>query len=170
MVYIVDQAYFSLKDKFAVLSESGEVVYTVNSPLFAITSRFQFFNKENKEIAYVKRTPSQITSYIWYKSKKRHSNEDVIGVLEDNVKLLKHSYEVTLPIDIIWNVEGDFLGWKFVIKCNDEIIATVQKEMPELKDRYVVSVVKEENVENAIITAVLVDNAAHRSKKFRLFF
>ena len=70
MVYIADQAYFSLKDKFAVLSESGEVVYTVNSPLFAITSRFQFFNKENKEIAYVKRTPSQITSYIWYSRKR----------------------------------------------------------------------------------------------------
>lgn len=170
MTYNIEQKFVSFKDQYIVTDESRKVLYKVTSPLFAVTSRFQFFDVSGTEVAYARRVISQIPGFIWYTDKAHADNEHIRGVLEDEVKLTKHNYKVTLQENVIWKVEGSFFAWDFTVKSKDEsLIAVISKNTVDFKEFYKIEVGNEKDALNVFICVVLIDNAAHSQRPFRLF-
>lgn len=169
MVFYIDQTFFSLKDKYAVVDSANKLLYSVTSPTFAVTSRFRFFDKDETEVAYVKRLPAVYGAFIWYPSKQHSSNKDAVGVLEEDVKFTKKAYDVFLKDDVQWRVLGNFMAWDFTITEGENTIATIQKDVFNLKDVYAVKLTDDKNLLDVAMVAVMVDNLTHSKNAFRLF-
>ncbi len=149
MKLLFKQRLFSWFDSYDIYNIYGEVVYTVKGQL-AWGHTLKIFDANGLEIATVKEKV-----FTWLPRFEMYFGERYIGSINKEFTFFKPRFNIDFNG---WRVEGNFLEWDYkIISANENVIATVSKEIFRLTDTYTIDVYNEQDALCALMLVIAID-------------
>mgnify|MGYP001140266652 CR=1 FL=1 len=149
MKMYIKQKVFSLKDKFNIMDEHGNNLYSVQGKVFSMGKRLYIFDSNSKEVAFLKQKLWSLLPRfeVYIKGKK---GAEVIR----RFSFLTPKYLVEGPN---WNINGDFWAHNYEVSQNEEIIVKVNKKLFSWGDSYELDIKESNNEILALCTVLAID-------------
>ena len=111
----------------------------------------------NEELAYVKESPFRFLTQL-----KVYQGNDYIATIQQKMTLFKTKMTIQ---DIGWTIQGDFLGWQYVIKDEkNQTIAEVKAKMLSWSDTFEMTI-DDTQVDPIIVLAIILAIDTIRDKQ-----
>lgn len=143
------QRFFSWFDSYDIYDEQGNTMYVVKGQL-AWGHCLKIFDSNGIEIGMIK---EKIISFL--PKFEVYVDGQYTGCISKKFTWFTPKFEIDFRG---WHVDGDLFQWNYVIKDqNDEIIATITKELFNITDTYVIEV--KNNADNlaALMLVLAID-------------
>lgn len=143
------QRLFSWFDSYDIYNENGEVVYTVEGQI-SWGHCLKIFDAFGREIGMVKeRVLSLLPKFEMY------LDGAYIGCISKEFTFLRPKYNIDCNG---WHIEGDFFEWDYrILGTYGQNIATVDKQIFNFTDTYVIDVYEPQNVICALMLVLAID-------------
>lgn len=143
------QRLFSWFDSYDIYDENGEVVYTVEGQI-SWGHCLKIFDAFGREIGMVKeRVLSLLPKFEMY------LDGAYIGCISKEFTFLRPKYNIDCNG---WHIEGDFFEWDYrILGTYGQNIATVDKQIFNFTDTYVIDVYEPQNVICALMLVLAID-------------
>ena len=143
------QNLFSILDSYKIYYENGSIAYEVHGEL-ALSHKLRIYDAKGNEVGLVKqKIITLLPKFCLY------VNGESFGELKRKLSLLFPSYELTYNH---WYVSGDLFEWNYeILDENDQLVATVSKQLFHLTDHYVIDVVNEKDALLALMFTLAID-------------
>lgn len=150
MKLIFKQRMFSWFDSYDIYDENEQTVYTVEGQL-AWGHCFKIFDRSGTCLGMVKQ---RIMTFL--PKFEIYLGEDCYqGCITKEFAFFKPSFNIDY---IGWQVRGDFWEWDYeVVDRNENVIATVSKELFRWTDTYTIEVVDPKNALQALMLVLAID-------------
>ena len=126
------QRFFSWFDSYDIYDEQGNTMYVVKGQL-AWGHCLKIFDCNGNEIGVVKQRIFTLLPKFEVYMDNRY-----IGCISKKFTLFTPKFEINFRG---WIVEGDFFQWDYTIKNeNNDVVATISKEIFNLTDTYIIDV------------------------------
>ena len=169
-VLLLNQKQFTWVDRFNVYSDYEKVAYTVKGEFTSIKHHLHIFDVNGKEVATVKEKlfsmrPSAIVEAnpvdIVFEI-----NGKKIGKMNSKWSIGKRKFNLDFND---WNIEGNFVGWKYKILSGEKTIADISMKLLYWGDTYVVSYDETQNplLVLMIVLAIDVANAPKKTEDIK---
>ncbi len=143
------QRLFSWFDSYDVYDEQENILYIIKGQL-AWGHCLKIFDGNGNEIGTVK---ERIFTFL--PKFEVYIGEQYIGCISKRFTLFTPKFDIDFKG---WNAEGDFFQWDYQIKNqNNEVIATVSKELFHLTDNYTIDVKNNEDNLAALALVLAID-------------
>lgn len=145
----IRQKVFSMKDKFNIFDESGEIKYQAEGEFFSLGRKLHVKDTQGTEVILIKQ---KLVSFL---QKYSISVLDANPVeIVKNIRFIKHEYTIDE-----WNIKikGDFIGHNYFVERNGTIIATMTKEYLSWGDTYSIDVYNPADELIALSAVLVVD-------------
>lgn len=144
MKLLFKQRFFSWFDSYDIYDEYGQVAYTVKGQL-AWGHTLNIFDCTGRHIATLK---EQVLTFM--PKFEILINNQYVGEIKEEFTFFKPSFTVDCGG---WRVEGDFWEWDYRILSGPSVIATIQKQLFNWTDTYVIDV---ENPNDSLLALMVV--------------
>lgn len=143
------QRLFSWFDSYDIYNENGEVVYTVEGQI-SWGHCLKIFDAFGREIGMVKeRVLSLLPKFEMY------LDGAYMGCISKEFTFLRPKYNIDCNG---WHIEGDFFEWDYrILGTYGQNIATVDKQIFNFTDTYVIDVYEPQNVICALMLVLAID-------------
>ncbi len=148
MKLILKQKVFSWLDKYDIYNENQEVMFQVQGRMTFGRKLEIFDNTENHVATIEKKLVSWLPTY------KMYLNDEEVGKIKKEFTFFKPRFIVDYNG---WDIEGDFWGWNYQIKCGTDVIANISKEILAFTDVYTIDVLDETNMLEALLVVLTID-------------
>lgn len=150
------QRIFSWFDSYDIYDDEGNTLYVVKGQL-AWGHCLKIFDGNGNEIGTVKERILTILPKF-----EVYMDGQYVGSISKRLTLFTPKFDIDYKN---WRVEGDFFEWDYKIKNeNNEIVATVSKELFHLTDTYTIDVENNNDALSALALVLAID-AEKCSKK-----
>lgn len=126
----IKQRVFSWTDAYDVYDEFGKARYFVDAEFLTLGHQIHVYDKQTgKELGSIhQRLFTFLPTFDIVIDGREY------GSIRKQFSLFSPRYEVDFQG---WDVEGDFLGWDYCVKCGDGCIMTISKELLTWGDTYI---------------------------------
>ena len=149
MKLLFKQRFFSWFDSYDIYDEAGQTVYTVKGQL-AWGHCLKIFDAHDNEIGTVKeRIFTLLPKFEMY------LGEQYLGCIHKEFSLFTPRYHIDCND---WQGEGNFFEWDYeILNSAGHRIATVNKELLNWTDTYVIDVVDPRDALGALMLVLAID-------------
>lgn len=149
MKLLFKQRFFSWFDSYDIYDESGNVVYTVKGQL-SWGHCLKVFDAGGREVGTVKERV-----FTFLPKFELYVGDNYIGCISKEFSFFKPRYNIDCNG---WHIEGNFMEWDYSIIGQDgSDIATVEKQLFNWTDTYVIDVQNPQNALCALMFVLAVD-------------
>ncbi|MFE2776229.1 LURP-one-related/scramblase family protein [Aerococcus urinaeequi] len=158
MKLYMKQKLFSLKQDFNIYDHNQTPLFRVSGKLFSFGRQLRIYDVlTNEELAYVKESPFRFLTHL-----KVYKGTDYIATIQQKMTLFKTKMTIE---DIGWTIQGDFLGWQYVIKNEkNQTIAEVKARMLSWSDTFEITI-DDTQVDPIIVLAIILAIDTIRDKQ-----
>ncbi|HCT97408.1 MAG TPA: hypothetical protein DIC28_02640 [Aerococcus urinaeequi] len=158
MKLYMKQKLFSLKQDFNIYDHNQTPLFRISGKLFSVGRQLRIYDVlTNEELAYVKESPFRFLTHL-----KVYKGTDYIATIQQKMTLFKTKMTIE---DIGWTIQGDFLGWQYVIKNEkDQTIAEVKAKMLSWSDTFEITI-DDTQVDPIIVLAIILAIDTIRDKQ-----
>ena len=152
------QKLFSLKQDFNIYDHNQTPLFRVSGKLFSVGRQLRIYDAiTNEELAYVKESPFRFLTHL-----KVYKGNDYIATIQQKMTLFKTKMTIE---DIGWTIQGDFLGWQYVITDEkNQTIAEVKAKMLSWSDTFEITI-DDTQVDPIIVLAIILAIDTIRDKQ-----
>lgn len=148
MKLYMKQKVFSLKDRFTIVNEYGEVCYTAEGEFFTFLKKLHVFDHEGNEVAYLRQVFSFLPQF-----EVIVENHMVARVCR-KWSVLRPKYEIE---GLDWHVDGSWHEHEYEITDSSRVIVSVHKEWMSWGDSYEIDVKDPLDEVNALAVVLAID-------------
>lgn len=149
MKLLFKQRLFSWFDSYDIYDETGNVVYTVKGQL-SWGHCLKIFDSEVREVGTVKERV-----FTFLPKFELYVGDNYIGCISKEFSFFKPRYNIDCNG---WHIEGNFMEWDYSIIGQDGAnVATVEKQLFNWTDTYVIDVQNPQNALCALMFVLAVD-------------
>lgn len=156
MIFHIKQKAFAFADKFSIFDDNGLISYQMQGNLFSFAKTLTIY-KDNQQVAIIKQ---KLFAFL---------PTFEIFILDNPPILLKTKWSFLKPKYVVEpnqiEITGDFLRHQYQIEHNQQVIATIKKELFKLADSYLVSVSDHQDSLLVIALVIAIDAAIAISRK-----
>ena len=105
MKLYMKQKVFSLKDRFTIVNEYGEVCYTAEGEFWTFLKRLHIYDHEGNEAACLQQVFSFMPKY------EVIANNHMIAVVKKKISFPRSEYEITNDSRVIVSVHKEWMSW-----------------------------------------------------------
>ncbi|MGH2016469.1 LURP-one-related/scramblase family protein [Aerococcus urinaeequi] len=158
MKLYMKQKLFSLKQDFNIYDHNQTPLFRVSGKLFSVGRQLRIYDAlTNEELAYVKESPFRFLTHL-----KVYKGNDYIATIQQKMTLFKTKMAIE---DIGWTIQGDFLGWQYVITDEkNQTIAEVKAKMLSWSDTFEITI-DDTQVDPIIVLAIILAIDTIRDKQ-----
>ena len=158
MKLYMKQKLFSLKQDFNIYDHNQTPLFRVSGKLFSVGRQLRIYDAlTNEELAYVKESPFRFLTHL-----KVYKGNDYIATIQQKMTLFKTKMTIE---DIGWTIQGDFLGWQYVITDEkNQTIAEVKAKMLSWSDTFEITI-DDTQVDPIIVLAIILAIDTIRDKQ-----
>ncbi|KAF3302830.1 hypothetical protein FPV21_00935 [Carnobacterium sp. PL12RED10] len=158
MKLYMKQKLFSLKQDFNIYDHNQTPLFRVSGKLFSFGRQLRIYDVlTNEELAYVKESPFRFLTHL-----KVYKGNDYIATIQQKMTLFKTKMTIE---DIGWTIQGDFLGWQYVITDEkNQTIAEVKARMLSWSDTFEITI-DDTQVDPIIVLAIILAIDTIRDKQ-----
>lgn len=149
MKLYIKQKVFSWGDKFDIMNEAGEPVYSCNGEVLSLGKKLHLTDLAGNELAYIHQKLLSLLPKFYISR-----NGTDIATVKREFTLLKPSYKIE---GFGWQVKGDFLEHSYTILDGDRTLATVEKKWITWGDTYEITIDDSVDVIDALSVVLVVD-------------
>lgn len=164
-VLLLNQKIYTWVDKFNVYSDFEIVAFTVKGEFTSIKRHLHIFDVNGKEVATVKEKLFSMRPSAMIEANPVDITFEIdgkkIGKMNSKWSIGKRKYNLDFNE---WNVEGNFIGWKYKILSGENIVADISMKLLYWGDTYVISYDEKQNP-LLILMIVLAIDVANAPKK-----
>ena len=149
MKLLFKQKFFSWFDSYNIYGENGETLFTVEGQL-SWGHCLHILDREGTHIGTVQ---ERVLTFL--PKFELYSGETYLGCIHKELSFLHPKYHIDYNG---WQVSGDIFGWDYEISDeNDELIASISKELLTFTDTYTIDVPRSENLLPALMVVLSID-------------
>jgi uncharacterized protein YxjI len=142
------QKVFSLKDRFTIVNEYGEVCYTAEGEFWTFLKRLHIYDHEGNEAACLQQVFSFMPKY------EVIVNNHMIAVVKKKFSFPRSEYEIE---GLDWHVDGGWHEHEYEITNDSRVIVSVHKEWMSWGDSYEIDVKDPLDEVNALAVVLAID-------------
>jgi uncharacterized protein YxjI len=161
MKVYIKQKVFTLRDKFDVKDENGNVVFYVKSDWFSIPQKIRIFDKADQELFLIRRKLiSFLAKYTVF------IKDEEVASIRQKWSVLKKVFEVDCKYGKI-DLTGNIFALNFKLMLQDKEVASVNKALISFGDSYEINI--SEGYDPGLLTSIVIaiDNALHDESRRR---
>lgn len=149
MKLYMKQKLFSLKQDFNIYDHNQTPLFRVSGKLFSVGRQLRIYDAlTDEELAYVKELPFRFLTQL-----KVYRGNVYVATIQQKMSFFKTKMVIQ---DIGWTIEGDFLGWHYVIKDEqNQTIAEVKTKVLSWSDTFELTI-DDTQVDPVIVLAVIL--------------
>ncbi len=149
MKLYIKQKVFSWKDRFNIMNENGESVYSCIGEFWSITKKLHLYDLGEKELAFIQQKFwTFLPKYFIYR------NEQMVATVKRTLTLFRHHYVIP---EFNWEIQGDFWDHSYSIKCNGNSVADVSKKWFAWGDTYEIDIADDKDVIDVLSVVLVID-------------
>jgi len=148
MKLYMKQKVFSLKDRFTIVNEYGEVCYTAEGEFWTFLKRLHIYDHEGNEAACLQQVFSFMPKY------EVIVNNHMISVVKKKFSFPRSEYEIE---GLDWHVDGGWHEHEYKITNDSRVIVSVHKEWMSWGDSYEIDVKDPLDEVNALAVVLAID-------------
>ena len=148
MKLYMKQKVFSLKDRFTIVNEYGEVCYTAEGEFWTFLKRLHIYDHEGNEAACLQQVFSFMPKY------EVIVNNHMIAVVKKKFSFPRSEYEIE---GLDWHVDGGWHEHEYEITNDSRVIVSVHKEWMSWGDSYEIDVKDPLDEVNALAVVLAID-------------
>ena len=148
MKLYMKQKVFSLKDRFTIVNEYGEVCYTAEGEFRTFLKRLHIYDHEGNEAACLQQVFSFMPKY------EVIVNNHMIAVVKKKFSFPRSEYEIE---GLDWHVDGGWHEHEYEITNDSRVIVSVHKEWMSWGDSYEIDVKDPLDEVNALTVVLAID-------------
>ena len=148
MKLYMKQKVFSLKDRFTIVNDYGEVCYTAEGEFWTFLKRLHIYDHEGNEAACLQQVFSFMPKY------EVIVNNHMIAVVKKKFSFPRSEYEIE---GLDWHVDGGWHEHEYEITNDSRVIVSVHKEWMSWGDSYEIDVKDPLDEVNALAVVLAID-------------
>lgn len=148
MKLLLKQRLFSWFDSYDVYDENQNPVFNVRGKL-DFGHKLEIYDMSDNHLATLKQEV-----FTFLPKFEIYIAGNLVGEIIKEFTLFKPSFTIDMNG---WNVEGDFWEWDYQILNGNELVATIQKQLLNWTDTYVIDVVNKEHNLLALMVVLAID-------------
>ncbi len=149
MKLLFKQRLFSWFDSYDIYNEAGQTMYTVKGE-FAWGHQLRIYDATGVAIGCVKQR-----IFTWLPQYELYHDNRMVGRIQREFTLFKPKFTIDYNG---WRIEGDWFEWDYrILNANGQQIATVQKELFNWTDTYVIDVADPFDALCALMVVLAID-------------
>lgn len=151
MKLLIKQRVFSWTDSYDIYDESGNVRYFVKAKLLAMGHQLRVYDANGNEIGMIKQ---KLLTFL------PAFEIEIGGVTRGRIQRRFSIFSPKYQIDFNgWRVEGDFLGWDYVVYSGSSSIMRISKQLLHFGDTYVLDIVNPADELMGMMLVIAIDAA-----------
>jgi uncharacterized protein YxjI len=155
--FYIKQKVFAFTDRYKVFDEKQNVVYHVESKLFSLSHRMNFFRDADNTHLFVLRR--QILALLPRYFVTTPLGEDV-ATIQKRFTVLKHKLDISSTLGN-FTMTGDFLAHDFAVESGGRTVLEFHKKWISWGDSYEITIHDETNTEFLLALVLLIDDCLH---------
>lgn len=152
--YILQQKFFTIKDRYDVTDERGQVRFSIRGKFFSIGKKFWLSDPYGRDIYFVKQRLFRLLARY-----DVIQGDNTVGKIKKRLSLFSKRLKVTSDYGT-YKVKGNIFAWDF--KITDEagnLVGNVSKSILRIADKYTVDIYN--NDPFILAVAVSLDSIYH---------
>lgn len=156
MKLFIEQHILTWGAEFAVYNESGEQVYYVKGEPLSLSQKLHVYDRTGHEVIAIQR---ELMSWPAEYLISLHGHDPI--VLSEELTILRRCFRLDAAS---WEIQGDFLGYRYQITRHDQSIASIEKDWGNWVDYYALDVQNPADEWLALGVVLAIDCAKERGK------
>ena len=149
MKLLFKQRFFSWFDSYDIYDEMGNTVFTVRGEL-SWGHLLRIYDALGTEVGYIKEKV-----FTWFPKFEMYLGNNYVGSINKEFSFFRPRFNVEYNG---WQVEGDFFEWDYdIINQIGQRVATVNKELWNWTDTYVIDVYNPNDAVCALLLVLAID-------------
>lgn len=140
---------FSFRDRFTIQNEHLEDAFYAEGDFFTLGKKIKLFTVAGEEVLFIRQKLWTILSKYEF-----FVGDALICEMKQEFAFFKSKYNIVTPN---WKITGDVWDYRYEIKDDHGIIATVNKKWFSFMDAYEIDVYEEEYVELVLGVVIAID-------------
>lgn len=160
MRFLVNQKYWSIKDRFSINDEQGRPWFQVEGKIFTLGKKLTLFDMSGNEVFFLKQR-----LFSPFKKWDLMNNGNAVGLFK--AKFFHAPFCRTYYIqsgDTKLKIKGSYWGFNFRIYENDAQVGSISKKILRIADTYVIDIPNDNADPTIFVTAALIVDALHHRK------
>ena len=149
MKFYVKERVWSLKEKFDIFDEGGNVRYYVEGKFFSINNQFTLFDVLGRELYQINQ--DMFTLLPRFSLLK---NGQVVEKNKKKFTLFNHEFIIG---ELNWRICGDVYSHNFEINDGNNTIAFIRKKWFTIGDSYEFDIIDTSNIELVLAIIIMID-------------
>lgn len=133
MRFFMKQKAFSWGDKFTIKNEQGNDCYCVEGEVFSMGHKLHVYDAQSREVAYIHQKVFSFRPRFFIRMEGSPQELELV----QKFTFFKQEYYIE---NSSYLLEGNFSAHKFVLKSNQEVVMSVDKEWFTWGDSYVIDI------------------------------
>lgn len=158
MRFYIKQKVFSLKDRFRIMDETQQELYSVEGKFISIQNKLALNNMDGSQVLNAKR--KMFALFPRYDIFTPHSEH--LATIQKKFAL-RPKFSVYVGNEEL-QVEGSFFGHSFGVLRNGTEVASIQKKVISWGDTYEINILDELNTELYLFIVIIIDQIIHEQK------
>ncbi|NBK97403.1 MAG: hypothetical protein EOM50_05200 [Erysipelotrichia bacterium] len=149
MKLLFKQKIFSWFDSYDIYNEQNEVVYRVQGKL-SWGHCLHIYNQNDEFIAHIQEIVLTLLPKF-----ELYEHEQYIGEIKKELTFFKPVFTINFNG---WQIKGDIFEWDYeIIDAHGNLIATINKELFNLSDTYVLDIQDPSNALHVLMVTLAID-------------
>ncbi len=153
MKLLIKQRVFSWTDSYDVYDEDGNIKYFIKAEFLTLAHQLHIYDSFHNEIAVIHQKLLALFPLPVFEIEVQGR---VKGTIRPKFAFLRPKYEIDYNG---WRVEGDFLGWDYVVYSGCSAIIHISKELLHWGDTYVIDFINPEDELDGLLLVIAIDAA-----------
>lgn len=149
MKLYMKQKAFSLKDRFTIVDEYGDIRYTVEGEFWTIGKKLHIYDHEDNEVAFLKQiVMSMMATFEVY------AEGQYVATVRQKFSWTRPKYEIE---GLNWHVDGSWHEHEYEISDDSRVVVSIQKEWMSWGDSYEIEIRDPLDEVNALAVVLAID-------------
>lgn len=154
----IKQKMFSLTDKYKVYDENENIYFDVESEFLTMTPKLHLLDMNGRELFYIhKKFTFMMAEYEIFQG------ERLCAVIHQQFRFFAAKLDVESDYGS-FEIEGDFMGMDYSIRCNGVLIGEVHKKWMSWSDCYELQIPNAEHAAFFCALVIAIDNCLHNGE------
>ncbi|MCX7841657.1 MAG: LURP-one-related family protein [Clostridia bacterium] len=151
----IRQKVFSIGDKYNILNEQGQPVFSVSSEIFTFGAKIHLYDVTGLELFFI-----QQKLFRFLPEYHIYSGDNVSAIVKKEFSFLRPRLNIDSQFGN-FTFEGNLFGMDFVIMNNGNVVGELHKKWLSFGDTYELTVYDDDNAPFFCALAIAIDNCLH---------
>ena len=159
MILYIKQKVFSFGDTYHVYDVNQNPVFEVRGEVFTFGAKIHLYNMAGGGLFYIKQR--LLTFFPAYEI---YAGGRLCADIRKELSFLRPRLTVTSGYGT-FSLDGDFWDMDFTIRCNGQVLGSIQKQWLSWGDTYQLDIADERDMAFFTTMAIAIDNCLHNENR-----